>query len=193
MGTLLIQYDILLQIAPTFYLGLFTTCVGAGSLVPGIVLGAAVGLFVEFKWKQLYGMDSGVVGMLFNILLVGILSLIFWIKKRKEDSENNEVQMLVNEKAKEALQLDDVTPTLDMNARHPAQKRGYWIFAVLCLFIAVPFYRKAGTSDPFIIGFPVWAFTSLCIMFVLCCIITACTMFLWKDSRVGPKENNLTS
>eukprot|EP01121_Diplochlamys_sp_Union-15-3_P012872 TRINITY_DN3917_c0_g1_i7.p1 TRINITY_DN3917_c0_g1~~TRINITY_DN3917_c0_g1_i7.p1 ORF type:complete len:388 (-),score=32.40 TRINITY_DN3917_c0_g1_i7:17-1180(-) len=240
---LIVQMGILMQAAPSFYLGLYLTTpvLTSFALITGLIIGNLASIVIVILFKKPFGVDAGIYGLGLNLLTVLIICFITWargdtknddqaiplaplfnvedqketygpsaethiqsviggIENKKEDvakeisleEENNELiqdEKIGNENSSQRVESNEVIDypkniKLDLNARHPGKFIVCWFLLLLYVAAFFPFYRKPGTQDAFILGFPIWAFVSLVISFVTVLYITFSTIFLWKSAKV---------
>lgn len=56
--------------------------------------------------------------------------------------------------------------------------RGTWVAYVLLFAFSVPWYFPAGSGEPFVLGFPLWCFVSLC------CYVGVALLTIWRIDRL---------
>lgn len=56
----------------------------------------------------------------------------------------------------------------EKSIKEPIRKKWIWVFMVLLVMVVVPWYFPSAAVEPFILGFPLWAFISLIFSIALC-------------------------
>merc|ERR1711937_1067788 len=80
------------------------------------------------------------------------------------------------EKAKIASAL---TPTGEMRKEPVGAVKGLLVGACIVPWLAIPFYRTAGETDPFIMGVPLWAACALLVLALSHAYIAVCLIKGW--------------
>lgn len=76
-GTLIqllkIKFDLLIQCVPAFYLGVHVVRLDGRCVLAGLVTGLAITVILIFMgWGKLWGLHSGVWGLLANLAVCGV-------------------------------------------------------------------------------------------------------------------------
>jgi SSS family solute:Na+ symporter/sodium/pantothenate symporter len=76
LGLLVLKFEILIQVAPAFYLG--TTCpqLRASAILGGLLAGLAVSLTLWALDAVPYGIHPGVIGLFVNLAIVAVIHMI---------------------------------------------------------------------------------------------------------------------
>ncbi|RLB49138.1 MAG: hypothetical protein DRI90_24790 [Deltaproteobacteria bacterium] len=72
--------------------------------------------------------------------------------------------------------------------REPIDYPLLWIGYGLCLAVGIPWYRSAGTLDPVIAGFPVWALVSALSSVGIAVLTAVAVLRLWSDEAEAEAE-----
>ena len=75
--------------------------------------------------------------------------------------------------------------------KEPIRKKWIWVVLVLILLGNVPWYFPVGTIEPFILGFPYWAFISAVFALILCGYLSWLCLHEWhivEDIEEAEKE-----
>jgi polyferredoxin len=64
--------------------------------------------------------------------------------------------------------------------KEPIQKKWIWVVLVLILLAIVPWYFPKNAVEPFILGFPLWAFISTVFSIVLCAYLSWLCVSQWN-------------
>ena len=75
-----------------------------------------------------------------------------------------------------------------MPQKNQAQRtfsRGHWILLVLLLALTVPWYWPETARAPYVLGLPIWGFTSLVFSLLFAIAMAWAIMTTWKDD---PRE-----
>jgi hypothetical protein len=74
--------------------------------------------------------------------------------------------------------------------REPIDYPLLWVGYGICLAVGIPWYRSAGTLDPLIAGFPVWALVSALSCVGVAALTAVAVLGLWSDE---PEAERLPS
>ncbi|WP_170006528.1 hypothetical protein [Bacillus fonticola] len=75
--------------------------------------------------------------------------------------------------------------------KEPVRKPWIWIVMAVIVIAGVPFWYSEDAIEPFIFGFPYWAFISLVFMLLLCVYLCWLSLTQWnlieeeEDGRKG--------
>ncbi|KIL45106.1 hypothetical protein [Jeotgalibacillus soli] len=75
--------------------------------------------------------------------------------------------------------------------KEPIRKKWIWIFLVLNLFSIVPWYFPDSAVEPFIFGFPLWAFISTFFSLVLCAYLSWLCITQWNIVEDEEEADNV--
>ena len=64
--------------------------------------------------------------------------------------------------------------------KEPIRKKWIWIVLVIILLGNVPWYFPASAVEPFILGFPLWAFVSTIFSILLCGFLSWLCLTQWN-------------
>jgi hypothetical protein len=56
--------------------------------------------------------------------------------------------------------------------------RRTWVVYALFFVVSIPWYFPAGSGEPFVLGFPLWCFVSLC------CYVGVALLTIWRIERL---------
>nr|WP_263327267.1 hypothetical protein [Neobacillus sp. Marseille-Q6967] len=69
---------------------------------------------------------------------------------------------------------------MNKEIKEPIRKKWIWIGLVLIVLGNVPWYFSKGFVEPYILGFPFWAFIILVFSIILCAYLSWVCMTQWK-------------
>lgn len=78
---LVLKFEVLIQVAPAFYLGLNVPAVRTAPILAGVIAGLLTSLLLWSKGVQLGGLHPGVVGLMANLAVVGCVQ---WLGPKKD-------------------------------------------------------------------------------------------------------------
>ena len=78
---LVLKFEVLIQVAPAFYLGLDVPAVRTAPILAGVIAGLLTSLLLWSKGVQLGGLHPGVVGLMANLAVVGCVQ---WLGPKKD-------------------------------------------------------------------------------------------------------------
>ena len=64
--------------------------------------------------------------------------------------------------------------------KEPIRKKWIWIGLILLLLAIVPWYFPAAATEPYILGFPLWAFISTCFSILLSAYLSWLCVSQWN-------------
>lgn len=79
----ILKFELLIQIAPAFIIGLYWKRMHAGAVFTGMLVGTVVASYMAFAGLTPFGVGSGLWGLIVNTIIAVILSLI--LKQPKEE------------------------------------------------------------------------------------------------------------
>eukprot|EP01130_Rhizamoeba_saxonica_P016172 TRINITY_DN7426_c0_g1_i1.p1 TRINITY_DN7426_c0_g1~~TRINITY_DN7426_c0_g1_i1.p1 ORF type:complete len:593 (+),score=75.26 TRINITY_DN7426_c0_g1_i1:378-2156(+) len=182
-----LQFNLMMQVGPSFIIGIQFPNIKASPVLFGQCLGIFTTVCLVAADVSPLGIEAGIYGMILNLL--GIL-ISHQLMIRMEGDRNSG----------ELVDLNDVSHDLGstdllIKMKEPFQYWWIWALYFLILIVSIPFYRQVGYQDAFVLGFPVWALVSLLCYLVACFGLTIVCYLFWDTSynHSAPVELNIES
>jgi len=164
-----LQNGFLLQMLPTYLIGPHWIKLKKEAIIAAIVCGLTTTLSIYFTAGNLFGVDPGVYG--FIVHLIVLFSSQYLVDKLWRPFS-----------AEDFLTDFEISIASIPKKTEPIYRPWIWPIFLLLLVLSGNFFRTSGVIDPFIMGFPAWAFTSLmvCIVWTIFGIFMA--VMVWKSA-----------
>jgi len=172
---IIFQASFLMQTLPGYLVGSHSLHIKCTAIITGIVCGV-VTTIILFATGSPLGIDPGICGFLINcIALIG--AQIFLDK--------------VLPSVADFLSEFEIAMSTQALFSEPLKKPWIWAVSLVLALFSGNFYRVSGQMDRFIIGFPVWAFTTLVFAGFWAIFGVIVSLYLWEQPP-QPQEDTET-
>ncbi len=166
-----VKFEILLQVGPAFYFGLYSSRIRRNSVLWGMIVGVVLSLGLTLSGHpKPWGLHAGMIGFLVNTLVVLMGSYLV-----KPDSETQEARKL--------LELSRVERGSESGRKQvfPVHHKSFWIILVLLLLLSVPWYFPRSAHYSIVMGLPSWAFVIVLVLILMALLAIIAPFKMWRE------------